>query len=109
MRARLQRAPQRRFASFASGRTLAAISGSRLGRRVEFGERPRYRRRMTRTAIVTGASAGIGQEFARELARQGVDLVLIARRRERLEALASQLGSELGVRCHVLADDLADP
>jgi short-subunit dehydrogenase len=66
-------------------------------------------RAMTRTAIVTGASAGIGQEFAHELARQGFDLVLIARRRERLEALASRLGSELGVRCHVLAADLADP
>ena len=64
---------------------------------------------MTRTALVTGASAGIGQEFARELARQAFDLVLVARRRERLEALASQLGSEFGVRCHVLAADLADP
>jgi hypothetical protein len=63
---------------------------------------------MTRTALITGASAGIGREFARELARQGFDLVLVARRRERLEALATQLAAELGVRCHVLVADLAE-
>lgn len=58
-------------------------------------------------ALVTGASSGIGAAIAREYARRGVPLVLVARRVDRLEALADELRSE--VECEVIACDLADP
>ena len=58
-------------------------------------------------ALVTGASAGIGESFANELARAGHDLVVVARRRERLEALSARLGKEQGAGVEVLVADLA--
>ncbi|MBB5960288.1 hypothetical protein FHS29_006911 [Saccharothrix tamanrassetensis] len=59
------------------------------------------------TVLVTGASAGIGSEFARQLARRGANLVLVARRQERLEELASHLCAAHGVQVHVIAADLS--
>ena len=61
-----------------------------------------------RTALVTGASSGLGADFARELARRGADLVLVARRRERLEALAKELSQAHGRQAHVVAMDLGE-
>jgi len=60
-------------------------------------------------ALVTGASAGLGAEFARALARDGVACALSARRRDRLESLATELSSTWGVETRVLPADLADP
>ncbi len=57
-------------------------------------------------ALVTGASAGIGQEFARQLARRGLNLVLVARREEKLRALASALTEAVDIDVKVIALDL---
>ena len=61
------------------------------------------------SVLITGASAGIGAEFARQLAQRGSDLVLVARRGDRLEALAAQLIDSYGVTITTLAMDLARP
>ncbi|HEX9935726.1 MAG TPA: SDR family oxidoreductase [Longimicrobium sp.] len=69
-------------------------------------ERWEYRGRW---ALVTGASAGIGEAFARELARRGMNLVLAARREDRLRALADELSRTHRVRALALRADLGEP
>ncbi|UIN53515.1 SDR family NAD(P)-dependent oxidoreductase [Pseudomonas kribbensis] len=60
------------------------------------------------TALITGASSGIGAVYAERLARRGHDLILVARNRERLNALAKRLSDETGRNIEVLAADLSD-
>ncbi len=60
-------------------------------------------------ALITGASAGLGSEFARQLAAQGKDLVLTARRAEPMEALAAELRDAHGVDVDILTADMSEP
>lgn len=64
---------------------------------------------MAKTALITGASSGLGAEFARQLAARGADLVLVARDEAALADLARRAEREHRVRCEVLAADLTDP
>jgi short-subunit dehydrogenase len=57
-------------------------------------------------ALITGASAGIGEAFAVELAAAGVNLILIARRKDRLEAIAARLGAEYKIQTRIVVADL---
>lgn len=62
-----------------------------------------------RWALITGASSGIGAEFARRLAAHGMHLVLTARRKELLEKLAEELHTRHGTKTEIIAGDLSDP
>lgn len=63
---------------------------------------------MARTALITGASSGLGAEFARQLAARGVGLVLVARDRSALEAVAAEVRGARGAAVDVLVADLLD-
>lgn len=60
-------------------------------------------------AMITGASGGMGEEFARQMAAQGMNLVLLARRSERLDALGSELAGRHGIQSRSVAADLNAP
>lgn len=68
----------------------------------------RLARRYGPWALVTGASDGIGREFARYLAAEGLHLILVARREGALASLASELHRSHGIQCRVLSADLSD-
>ncbi len=60
-------------------------------------------------ALVTGASSGIGEEFARQLAAMGFNLILVARRKQRLEDLARQLETGSKIQVRIIVADLSQP
>jgi uncharacterized protein len=64
---------------------------------------------MSKTALITGASGGIGYELALLLARDRYDCILVARSRDKLSALATRLGSDFGITTLALAKDLSKP
>ena len=62
-----------------------------------------------RTALVTGAAAGLGASFAEVFARNGYDVILVDRQEERVRARAEEIGRRHGVTTHALVVDLTDP
>jgi len=63
--------------------------------------------RPSSAALITGASAGIGSEITRELARRGHGVILVARRKEKLDELAKEVNQEFGVRAEAIGSDLS--
>ena len=64
---------------------------------------------MNHTALITGASTGIGRELARIHAEKGGDLIIVARNEEKLQALKAELEKNHGIQVKVMAKDLSDP
>ena len=96
--------------ALAAGGTFAALTAWVWRNEALFGaSRAAFADRYGGWALVTGASAGLGAEFARALAREGVPLVLVARREEKLRELAEELEGGHGVGTRVISCDLTDP
>lgn len=94
------------------GLLVGLVGGLWIGARELRRRRARQRSPLIRTgerltALITGASSGIGQAYATALADMGYDVILVARRKERLVKLASQLMEAHGVNAQVLVADLA--
>src|SRR5207249_11700778 len=68
-----------------------------------------FRDRYGPWALVTGASAGIGTEFARQLSEMGLNLVLVARRRQRMEDLAREIECRHKIQLRIVSADLSQP
>lgn len=66
---------------------------------------PRAKMKSKSVALITGASSGVGIDFARELARRGYDLILTARRAERLAVVQNELRDAFGIRVETLTTD----
>lgn len=79
-----------------------------MARSLSLRNQERIRNRYGPWVVVTGASSGIGREFARQCAAAGLNLVLIARRAEALHALAAEMRDRYGADCRVIPADLAD-
>jgi len=62
-----------------------------------------------KTALITGASVGIGAAFAKELASRKMDVVLVARSQDKLEQLAEQFQTQYNIKAHVISQDLTQP
>lgn len=97
------------FAGAVAAVPFSLLAWAFLDARDQFEGRPPLRERYGEWAVVTGASAGIGEEFARALAGEGFSLVLAARREERLRELASELEQRFGITVRVVPVDLALP
>jgi hypothetical protein len=97
------------MAGLASGAVFAGLAIALWNTQDQFGRRrDSMKDRYGDWALITGASSGIGTEFARALARDGVSCVLSARREDRLKELAAELEQNFGIKTKVIVADLAD-